>query len=277
MLAQFGRPEIPVAAGAAEPLKYRHTFPDYFRKDVNNAYGMKLSKNSNQPRPEGAVEFLKATLEANPNATILAIGGGTNLGLLTKRYPKIGESIGRLVVMGGVINHPPDRDIKVYGNVHGFKPEYKNEVAEWNMFIDPEGAATMLDLAANTTLVPLNATNQVPIEMPFIDALEAHVNTGRPTPSTDLIYRFLKEKEGSVRSGHFYFWDQLAAVLITHPEFATYRSTPISVVQEFDQAHDRSGQTLPGGIGRPMQVAMNVPNPEFVKKELLTVLTQERR
>ena len=48
-----------------------------------------------------------------------------------------------------------------------------NGTAEWNYFVDPQAVATVLDSGVRTTIVPLDATDNVPVTRAFFDRLTA--------------------------------------------------------------------------------------------------------
>ena len=58
--------------------------------------GADLPEPASAPRPEGALEFLRATLAAAPApVTLIPVGPLTNIALLLRTYPAIAEKIAR--------------------------------------------------------------------------------------------------------------------------------------------------------------------------------------
>lgn len=272
LLATLGRSDIPVAPGTSAALRYSNVYPIAFRQTVNQAYYVPLTQNPNQPQTD-AVEFLASTITANPGVSILSIGGGTNVATLLMQQPDMATGIGSLMVMGGVINEPAGSTSPVPGNVNAFNPDYSNTVAEWNMFVDPEGAQLMLTSGADVTLVPLNASNDVPLTPAFYQELQGLVMAGGATPAASVVYAALTSQLSTIQQGQYFFWDPLAAVLLTDPALASYVVKPVTVVQDLDLEDDRSGQTLITDQGPPVQIAMTVPEASSVQEQFLSVIS----
>lgn len=252
LVALAGKPETPVAAGAKAPMIYSNVFSASIRGPIDVTYNVPLPTNPNGPVSGSATDFLHATLNAAPEpVTILAIGGGTNLGVLLQQYPDVKSKIAHVVMMGGAID--------VAGNVNSVDPDYSNTVAEWNIFLDPLGAKILFDAGIPLTLVPLDASNYVPMNLPFYDQLQQrHV-----TPAAAFIYQVLTADIAFVQSGDFFAWDPLAAAILTDDSIAQFTDLEISVVQELDEEHDRSGQLVRSPDGAPMRVAMKADAQAF--------------
>lgn len=245
LVALAGKPDVPVAAGAKAPLLYSNVFSNSIRQPKDVTYNVPLPTNPNGPVSESATDFLLKTLEASSEpVTILAIGAGTNLGALLRDFPEIASKIANVVMMGGAI--------RVAGNVNSTDPDYSNKVAEWNIFIDPLGAKLLFDSGVKITLVPLDASNFVPINLPFFDRLQQR----HTTPAAAFIYQVFIAAIALVQSGDFFAWDPLAATILTDPEIARFEDMKLSVVQELDEEDDHSGQLVESPGGAPVRVAM---------------------
>ena len=238
------KPETPVAAGARAPMIYSNVFPASVRGPIDATYNVPLPANPNGPVSESATEFLYATLTAAAEpVTILAIGGGTNLGVLLQAHPDIAGKIRSVVMMGGAIDVP--------GNVNVVDPDYSNTTAEWNIFLDPLGAKILFESGIPIDLVPLDASNFVPINLPFYDQLQQrHV-----TPAAAFVYQVMTADIGFVQSGNFFAWDPLAAAILTDDSIGRFEEMKIAVVQELDEENDHSGQLVRSPDGAPMRVA----------------------
>lgn len=81
----------------------------------------------------------------NPGITLLTLGPLSNIARALEIEPKLSELVDQVVMMGGAINVP--------GN--------KNRVAEFNMFVDPEAADIVFKSDLKKVLVPLDACNDV--------------------------------------------------------------------------------------------------------------------
>lgn len=138
-----GRADVPVHAGAAQPiLRKLHTAE--FICGPDGLAGMDLPAPRQDAAPGHAVPFLIDTIRASATPlTICALGPLTNLALALLQAPDIKARIDRIVIMGGA------RDL---GNM--------TAAAEFNFFVDPHAAAIVLDAGVPITLFPLNATYQ---------------------------------------------------------------------------------------------------------------------
>jgi len=264
LLQLTGKPNVPVAAGTSAPLRYSNVFPASIRQPIDAIYNLRLPVNPNNPVAQGAVEFLRATLLAAPEpVTILAIGGSTNLGALLRDHPEVAPRIARVVMMGGAIHVP--------GNVAIVNPDYSNQVAEWNFFLDPLGGHLLFSSGVPITLVPLDASDDVPIDLAFYDQLQQR----HRTPQASFIYQALTADLAFVQSGAFYFWDPLAAVVLTTPSVATGETLRLRVVQELDEEDDRSGQLVEDAAGAPIDVMLSA-DAQAVHREFLDVVNGAR-
>jgi purine nucleosidase/pyrimidine-specific ribonucleoside hydrolase len=95
-----------------------------------------------RPAPEVILEIADRW---GPELTIVALGPLTNLALALQQDPRRLARAGRVVVMGGAIAVP--------GNV--------TPAAEFNVYVDPEAAAAVLEAGLDVELVPLDVTRRV--------------------------------------------------------------------------------------------------------------------
>ncbi len=245
-------PDTAVAAGTSAPLLYSNQFPNSIRDDIDTLFGLSLPTNPKPVDPRPAVVFLRDTLlAASAPVTILAIGGGTNLGTLLRDHPEVKPKIARVVVMGGAIDVP--------GNVYDVDNNYLNKVAEWNIFLDVLGSKLLFASGVPITLVPLDACQYVPLDLAFYDRVKAH-HTSR---AATFIYEALTKDIDFVKSGNFYVWDPLAAAILVDPDLAVCSSPvpspqvmQLAVAQALDEENDTSGQLIKTQDGPRIEVAM---------------------
>ena len=100
--------------------------------------------------------------------------------------------------------------LEVLGNVGFSRADIENQVAEWNIFVDPLAAKRVFASGAPITLVPLDATNDAPVNLDFYFSLQANHNT----PEAKFVYRVLTTQLDFIASGGYYFWDPLSAALL---------------------------------------------------------------
>jgi len=248
LVALAGRPEIPVACGRETPLEGDHAFPTAWRDRVDGLLGLTLPENSTEPSAETAVELLARILQTSPKKVhLITLGPLTNLGELLQAQPGLVTNISMITVMDGAIEVP--------GNV-GISSDIDNEVAGWNIYCDPHAAELVFASGAPITLVPLDATNDVPVSMEFYARLESD----RTTSVAEFVYRVLGAQQQFIRQGSYYFWDPLAAAIATEESLATYQDIPLIVVEE---EGPESGRTLRSERGFTIRVAMQADRERF--------------
>lgn len=251
--------EIPVACGRETPLSGSHAFPAAWRQAADDVYGVQLPQGRNAAALS-APDLIAETISGSDKAvSIVAVGPLTNIADALHKHPRIAAQIKMIYVMGGAV------DVK--GNVGSISLGIQNEVAEWNIFIDPFAANQVFSSGIPITLVPLDATRQVPVTRKFHQAL----GDNRDTPAAQLVYDILTANLDFVDSGGFHFWDSLTAAIFTDDSLATIEEMQLSVVE---QEGPQIGYTKPADDGARLRVAVDANTMEF-EKLLLTVLNWE--
>lgn len=252
LLALAGRPDVPVACGRDEPLAGPNQFPVEWRSRADSLFGLELPQAAR--RPQGtAVELLERVLTLAPRSvTVLSLAPLTDSAALLRARPALARKIARIVAMGGAVDVP--------GNIG---PEH--EKAEYNIWIDPVAAQEVLAAGVPTTLVPLDATNDVPTTVFFSEALRRfHYATPAATAAWELFVQ-----NPSVWSGGQYFWDPLAAAAVTTPALLDYRDEKLRVVSSLGP---RDGDTVRSHTGMLVRVAVAANRPAFERELLGTLL-----
>ncbi len=259
LAALAGQPAIPVSCGRTTPLQGDHAFPQEWRTMVDTLAGLTLPANPASGSPQTAVELLTAKINSMPGkVTILALGPLTNLAEALQSAPEIKENIEMLYIMGGAVDVP--------GNVGFSNAGIDNMVADWNIYVDPRAAAIVLQSGVPVTLVPLDATNQVPVTLKFINRLK----NARKTPEARFVFDVLSKTQYSdfVRFGRYYFWDTLAAAILTDPSLANFETRNLIVIEE---EGNQSGRTQSSEIGAPVRMAVEVEAERFEQMFLDTL------
>lgn len=248
LLALAGCPEVPVACGRATPLAGDHAFPDFWRDLVDNLAGLSLPPSPHSPAALSAVDLLTQIVESSAQPVdVLALGPLTNLGEALHARPALAQRLGMITIMGGAVRVP--------GNV-GASSGIDNETAEWNIYVDPHAANLVLASGAPVTLVPLDATNDVPITPEFVQYLAAVART----PCAQFAHDVLVQLDSFIRTGHYYFWDPLAAMLVTDEGVSRYQTELLRVVEE-EGPH--CGRTQVDARGYPVRVAVAADRERF--------------
>ena len=149
---------IPVALGDEQPLDGFHSFPEPSREAADGLYGAQLPSSAAQPVHLPTVDLLITQLtHAERPVTILCIAPLTNIAQALTSVPAIKAKIERLVIMAGALG------VKGHVVIPGFTDDLKNEVTDWNSYVDPLAAQQVFRSGVPITLVPLDATNEVPL------------------------------------------------------------------------------------------------------------------
>lgn len=145
-VAMLGRPDIPVAAGAAGPIKqYEPTFAYHVHGDdgQGNAGHQGSCFPGLRPSDTSAAQQIVDLARAHPGEiTLVAVGPMTNLALALGLEPDLPQLLRQVTIMGGAALAP--------GNV--------TPVAEANIHSDPEAAAAVFNAPWPLTMVGLDVT-----------------------------------------------------------------------------------------------------------------------
>jgi hypothetical protein len=195
------------------------------------------------PAPEGSVAangdpvaLMSSLARSHPGLHVLALGPLTTVAAAL-RDADVRASRPRIVVSGGAVSVPGNMAASGNGR----------PVAEWNIGIDPTAAAEVLGSGVATSWVPLDASNQVPIDIWFARALAAE----KVSRSGAVAQAFLKTN-ASLAAGGSYFWDPLAAVALTDRTALSWRRMNLTIGPTGSQ----TGRTISGPRGTGADVAV---------------------
>jgi inosine-uridine nucleoside N-ribohydrolase len=212
LLAAFGRTDVQVACGRDTPGTNGRAFPDAWRQDADNMYGLDLS--ASQAAIADAPTLINETAaDADGRLTIVAIGPWTNLADAFAADPALSSSITGIHAMGGTFDGNGNLDL---GQTHIWHQ------VEWNLGADPAAVAAVLPASVPITLVPLDATNDVQIT----DELTKRLQPDHAAAGADILYQLLQTTP-LMTSGLWFLWDPLAALTLTQPNLADWEDTAI--------------------------------------------------
>ena len=238
ILETVERTNIPIACGRETPLQGNHAFPKEWRDAAEDFFGVKLQPSQFVTPNENAVALLTRTLESsNEKMIVVALGPLTNLAEAFAQQPTLTQKTEMAYSMGGAVN--------VDGNAGDSK-------AEWNYYADPLSAQQVFSSDVQITLVPLDATNQVPATRAFL----ARIGDSKKTPAAKLAERLIQTQRDDIDRGLYYFWDPLTAIVFTDSSIATFQAMNVVVENE-------SGRTIQAAQGKRVRVATNVDAPRF--------------
>lgn len=209
-----GRPGIAVYEGRTAPLQGTAAFPADWRKTAD----LPISAASVLPTTnERADVWLARRLrDSGHPVRILALGPLTNLALALEGARP--DSMEEIVMMGGAFHVP--------GNLGEAATEKRAEpVAEGNFFVDPQAAARVFRSGVKLRVVPLDATNRVKLDEPFVQGFRRNT-TG---PLAEIVSKVLKGAHQYIAEGSQYAWDALAACALLEPGVATWTEARVEI------------------------------------------------
>lgn len=210
--------EIPVTCGNGSPLAAAEPFPTEWRQAADTGNGLALVSPAfvpdERPAPELLVELASAASAAGGRLTILTLGTMTNVATALALDPSLPSKV-RIVSMLGAVDVP--------GNV---TTQPGDPTAEWNAHADPTAVRRVLEGGFDWTLVPLDATQSVPITQALFDELASDHAAG----PADVVFELWARNPYMTQSG-FYLWDPLAAAVVRDPTIVTLAQRRLSVVE----------------------------------------------
>jgi inosine-uridine nucleoside N-ribohydrolase len=258
VLAQYGA-RVPV--GECGPaLRGKNEFPAAWR--ARSAAVAKLpafAGPARTQRADDAVAMLRRALAAQRLGTVdvLATGPLTNIAAVLHASPELVGRIGRLVIMGGAI--------RVAGNAPGG--------GEYNIYVDPEAAEFVFSLAGRglrIELAPLDATNQLPVTLAFLERLLA--SSATPARQAGQILNLARDEIASGTEGRpqYYLWDGGAALALLRPDLFSFATLRLQVTPE--------GRTIEAANGHgPIRVALGARQEARPMEQVFGLLSRRRR
>lgn len=202
VLAACGAPDVPVADGS--PVGVHHVSPE-----LQGAVQLVLEgalagcAESEGPGAESAPDLLRRVVR--DDTVLVATGPLTNVATaLSSRRGHGRIDPDRVVIMSGALDVP--------GNLLGTGTETYDNTQELNAWADPGALATVLDaFGERVTLVPLDATNDVPVTFEYAGQIAAAASTASADIVVDVTSQPIVQFGISIHA--FYWWDPLAAVV----------------------------------------------------------------
>jgi pyrimidine-specific ribonucleoside hydrolase len=247
-LVEYG--DVPVACGAETPLVGDNAPPDEWRTTLETVEALELP-NGGTTVEDDAVTLFTTTVQSSPEpVTVLALGPLTNIGAALEATPSLIDNIAMIYLMGGAVD------------VDGSYVSDDTTFAEWNIYSDPHGAKLTFDSGVPITLIPLDATNEVPVTPDFVERLEAE----KASPAAEFVAALLAGNMESIEGGGYFFWDPLAAVVMADTGIVTLTPRTVTIVEAPGEAED--GRTKPDENGVEILVATE-PNGAALEDALI--------
>ena len=235
LLERLEAPPIDVACGRETPIAGDHTFPDAWRDGVDVGSGLTLPATSRQPFAGSAVDLIAQTAADVDGLRVLTLGPMTNLADALDSHPDLAQRLESVYAMGGALHVP--------GNLaFGGPPD--NQVAEWNIYVDPTAAQRVIDSGVPVRLISLDGTNQVPVTTAFAERVQQETTGPGARVLADLFVA-----RPFMADGSYYLWDPLAAALATGNPLGSFSAARVDV-EEADGPES--------GFTRPVEGTANV-------------------
>jgi purine nucleosidase len=252
LLQLLERTEIPVYAGADQPLKRDPVFATEVHGE--SGMGQAVLPEPAQDVRGNAVDFLVQTLSDQPGEiTIIAVGPLTNLALAEQRQPGTLQKAKQVIIMGGAI--------AATGN--------STPVAEFNFYADPHAAHTVVHSDATLLIVPLDATRQGVLSETDIENKIAPLKTVASQFVVDAVQNVFALYRQLGREPIVYLHDPLAVGAAIAPELLRSENLYIDIETSGDLTlgqivTDRRGLPSPYRLGKPVNCAMHVDAEAFL-------------
>jgi len=247
LLSAVDLADVPVACGVDEPIGPGNEWPEDWRDAADRLDGLDIQAAvSEAGESPDAADLLASVASDGAPVTIIALAPLTNLAIAAQRHNGFAQHVAGVVTMGGAVG--------VEGNA-------SNNAAEWNYFIDPTAVDVVLRSGIAVTMVPLDATNAVPVTKAWFDALAGHQTTN----AANVVYDVF-EASRPFEFG-FFFWDELAAATAFDPTLVTFDDQLVAI----DLDGPEQGRTRVDANGVAVQVAISADSERF-RTDLLTTL-----
>jgi pyrimidine-specific ribonucleoside hydrolase len=254
LVALADHADVPVTCGSETPLLGNNAFPSEWRTDMEAAEMLGLVESGTRVEEDAVSLFTSTIMDSTEPITVLALGPLTNVGAALEANPELAENIENIYIMGGAVD------------VEGSYVSDNNTTAEWNIYVDPHAARLTFESGAPITLVPLDATNEVPVTMAFFDTLGEQHDTSEAFFTYNMLFQNLE----SIESGGYFFWDPLAAAVMVDESLVTLETREVTVI---DTEGAENGRTKPVGNGPEIRVATN-PDAAAFEASFIRALTR---
>jgi pyrimidine-specific ribonucleoside hydrolase len=247
ILAMYDREDIPVACDTEVPEGARSWPEEFLAGHENLTFG--LPESTATPSNLAAPDLIaQAAAESDRPVVIYAVAPLTNVARALDRHPDLAGDLDRIVIMGGAVDAP--------GNTFDAN-------AEWNVWIDVPAAADVVASGVPVTLVPLDATNFVPVPGFYQRLLDEAQQSDAIVYLSTMVRTFPQ-----VNSGFWYFWDELAAAVAAVEDHVSTEEMTIVVVE----GGTDDGRTARDDEGYSVSVAIAVPDPQGFYADFLGTL-----
>ncbi len=245
LLDALGRPDVPVACGRESAAGSARAFPDEWRTGADRAWGMSLLEADPGPGTGTASSVIsKVAHESTQPVSIFAAGPLTNVADALADDPSLAAHLATVHIMGGVVDAVGNVSLGAVG---------PGDRLEWNFVADPDSVAAVMASSVPLSLVPLDATDDVPVPA----ELPAWLESDHTAAGADIAYELLLRLPGRVTDPGSQLWDELAALTMSRADLVTWQDIGLTPTTTGDTA----GRIDRDPAGRMVHVAVAADRP----------------
>jgi inosine-uridine nucleoside N-ribohydrolase len=254
ILELLDRKDIPVYSGAGKPLER-----ELIKAVVHGTAGLEGADPKMEPNLTGnASDKIIELVQKNPGEIIIvALGPLTNIALAIKKDPETMRRIKEIVIMGGAIRVP--------GN--------KNRVGEFNFFVDPEAAEIVFNFPVRKVLVPLDACNNVQLQLKDFERIS---NKRLREPILAMMKPFIRNifKDEGVNAALVY--DALTVYYLLNPRACKVEYLDIKIEAKSELTRGMSVADLRNvSDKKPNTIVVSYISSEEFKEDFIRTLSKE--
>jgi pyrimidine-specific ribonucleoside hydrolase len=203
--------DIPVAAGAAQPLIERARREGGGSHGPDGLAGVRLPEPRRHPSGMHAVELLHQLIMASAEpVSLVSLAPKTNLALLLTSYPDTATRLEQIIFVGGTAS---------------------KAVAEFNVWQDPEAAKLVLESSVPITMYGFDLFGRLMIDRADVDRLRTHDHPAIWL-AAELLHRRHAGHNDSDHEQLRLLGDAGAMVLLTNPELFVIEERNVTVELE---------------------------------------------
>jgi pyrimidine-specific ribonucleoside hydrolase len=226
---------------------------------VDRRLFIKFPKTNKKPLEVKAIDLMKKIITSSKKIILIALGPLTNLANLFLNYPEVKENIEKIYIMGGAVD--------VEGNISEVKRSIDNPYAEWNIYCDPHAANIVFHYGIPVVLVPLDVTNQVPIDKKFINRLHDNQNN----VICQFLLKIIKRFGSRIETSSIPFWDLVAASILGNEVIVKKETRKIRVIE---QEGEQSGRIIEDPEdGALIEICKKIDQEEYIRNVFKTILS----
>ena len=248
-LTLMGQPEVEVAISKARGI---NAFPDNWRAQpqIINAFPQLLNTDDDAGRLsplEGSQYIIEKLRQASAPVSYLMTGPCTTLVHALHREPAVRKKIKEIVWMAGAIH--------VHGNVRTYTHDGS---AEWNVYWDAASANWLVSQNLPLIMVPLDATNKVPVRIDFLRRMAGQADYEVANLASHCWAVTVNTIPGYDYPYHM--WDVLATAYIGRPSYFHIKNLEIAISTK---APNEGATLKEDGSGKFVRMVSDVNRDEF--------------